>query len=234
MGWHVATTCHLRRLFIFLCIIGGTYIYVPICVHTNKDTWYRVISSLVPEVSFLQLYFLFDGPGMSFVEGIVCPHASQTCCDIFSKNNLINLIFLYHTTATLLMILKPPLSTVLTVKPNKQIEKYQLVLGINFFNKNQAQKAVLEHCIWLFHLVKNKNELFNMSLQNSKKKSFIRTHNSTFWLTLTKWTKTLSSLFFREQHESYLYFFTSYTQTFCRRSNNWEWLLNFFYQIAKS
>ena len=36
---------------------------------------------LVPEVSFAQFYFLFDGPGMSFVEGIVCPQASQTCCD---------------------------------------------------------------------------------------------------------------------------------------------------------
>ena len=36
---------------------------------------------LVPEVSLAQFYFLFDGPGMSFVEGIVCPQASQTCCD---------------------------------------------------------------------------------------------------------------------------------------------------------
>ena len=30
---------------------------------------------------FLQFQSLFDGPGMSFVEEIVCPHASQTCCD---------------------------------------------------------------------------------------------------------------------------------------------------------
>ena len=36
---------------------------------------------LVPEVSLAQFYFLFDGPGMSFVEGIVRPQASQTCCD---------------------------------------------------------------------------------------------------------------------------------------------------------
>ena len=79
----VATTCHLRRLFILLCIIGGTYIYVPIYVHTIKDTWYKVISLLVPEVGFSQFYFLFDWPGMSFVEGIVCPQASQTCCDSF-------------------------------------------------------------------------------------------------------------------------------------------------------
>ena len=36
---------------------------------------------LVPEVSLAQFYFLFDGHGMSFVEGIVCPQASQTCCE---------------------------------------------------------------------------------------------------------------------------------------------------------
>ena len=36
MGWHVAATCHLRKLFIFWCISGRTYIYVPICVHTIK------------------------------------------------------------------------------------------------------------------------------------------------------------------------------------------------------
>ena len=36
MGWHVAAMCHLRKLFIFLCIRGGTYIYVPIYVHTIK------------------------------------------------------------------------------------------------------------------------------------------------------------------------------------------------------
>ena len=28
-----------------------------------------------------QFYFLLDAPGMSFVQGIVCPQASQTCCD---------------------------------------------------------------------------------------------------------------------------------------------------------
>ena len=38
VGWHVVATCHLRRLFVFLCISGGTYIYVPIYVHTIKDT----------------------------------------------------------------------------------------------------------------------------------------------------------------------------------------------------
>ena len=83
MGWHVATTCHLRRLFVFLCISGGTYIYVPIYVHTIKihDILNKVISLIVSKVSLAQFYFLFDGPGMSFVEGIVCPQASQTCCD---------------------------------------------------------------------------------------------------------------------------------------------------------
>ena len=86
MGWHVATTCHLRRLFVFLCISGGTYIYVPIYVHTIKihDILNKVISLIVSKVSLAQFYFLFDGPGMSFVEGIVCPQASQTCCDNWS------------------------------------------------------------------------------------------------------------------------------------------------------
>ena len=36
VGWHVDATCHLRRPFVFLCISGGTYIYVPIYVHTIK------------------------------------------------------------------------------------------------------------------------------------------------------------------------------------------------------
>ena len=83
VGWHVATTCHPRRLFVFLCISGGTYIYVPIYVHTIKihDLLNKVISLIVSDVSLAQFYFLFDGPGMSFVGGIVCPQASQTCCD---------------------------------------------------------------------------------------------------------------------------------------------------------
>ena len=83
VGWHVATTCHLCRLFVFLCISGGTYIYVPIYVHTIKicDLLNKVISLIVSDVSLAQFNFLFDGPGMSFVEGIVCPQASQTCCD---------------------------------------------------------------------------------------------------------------------------------------------------------
>ena len=73
VGWHVATTCHPRRLFVFLCISGGTYIYVPIHVHTIEihDLLNKVISLIVSEVSLAQFYFLFDGPGMSFVEGIV-------------------------------------------------------------------------------------------------------------------------------------------------------------------
>ena len=30
---------------------------------------------------FVQFKSLADGPGMSFVRGIICPQASQTCCD---------------------------------------------------------------------------------------------------------------------------------------------------------
>ena len=37
--------------------------------------------SVLVSLNVSQFYFLPDGPGMSFVEGIVCPQASQTCCD---------------------------------------------------------------------------------------------------------------------------------------------------------
>ena len=37
--------------------------------------------SVCVSLNVSQFYFLLDGPGMSFVEGIVCPQASQTCCD---------------------------------------------------------------------------------------------------------------------------------------------------------
>ena len=53
----------------------------------------EVINSIVPEASLIlaQLYFLLDGPGVSFIAGIVCPQASQMCCDsdavyLFEKN----------------------------------------------------------------------------------------------------------------------------------------------------
>ena len=38
----------------------------------------EVISLIVPEVSLIlaQFYFLLDGPGVSFIAGIVCPQAS--------------------------------------------------------------------------------------------------------------------------------------------------------------
>ena len=47
------------------------------------DTLNEVISLVVPEVSLIlaQFYFLLDGPGVSFTAGIVCPQASQMCCD---------------------------------------------------------------------------------------------------------------------------------------------------------
>ena len=62
MGWHVAATCHLRILFIFLCIIGGTYIYVPICVHTIKiyELLNKIISLKVLEVSLILAQFLIS------------------------------------------------------------------------------------------------------------------------------------------------------------------------------
>ena len=59
VGWHVVITCHLRRLFIFSCICGGTYIYVPIYVHTIKihDLLNKVISLIVSEVSLILAQF---------------------------------------------------------------------------------------------------------------------------------------------------------------------------------
>ena len=32
-------------------------------------------------LSVFEVLFLVDGPGMSLAEGIICPQASQTCCD---------------------------------------------------------------------------------------------------------------------------------------------------------
>ena len=47
------------------------------------DILNEVISLIVPEVSLIlaQFYFLLDGPGVSFTDGIVCPQASQMCCN---------------------------------------------------------------------------------------------------------------------------------------------------------
>ena len=41
------------------------------------DILNKVISLKVPEVSLIlaQFYFLLDGPGVSFTDGIVCPQA---------------------------------------------------------------------------------------------------------------------------------------------------------------
>ena len=57
VGWHVDATCHLRIPFVFLCISGGTYIYVPIYVHTIK-IHDKVISLKVLEVSLMLARFL--------------------------------------------------------------------------------------------------------------------------------------------------------------------------------
>ena len=47
---------------------------LKVCYVSNK------VISLIVSLVFLQFEFLFDGPGVSF-GGIVCPQASQTCCD---------------------------------------------------------------------------------------------------------------------------------------------------------
>ena len=71
MGWQVAATCHLRKLFIFLCIRGGTYIYVPIFVHTIKihELLNKIISLKVLEVSLMLGQFLIPA---RWAWGVLC------------------------------------------------------------------------------------------------------------------------------------------------------------------
>ena len=54
--------------------------YTQLKIH---DILNKVISLIVPEVGLIlaQFLFLLDGPGVSFTAGIVCPQASQMCCD---------------------------------------------------------------------------------------------------------------------------------------------------------
>ena len=81
-------TWRLRATYVdysFLCALVGVRIYTcPYMCTQLKIHDIKSLVFLVPEVSLAQFYFLFDGPGMSFVEGIVCPQASQTCCDRYS------------------------------------------------------------------------------------------------------------------------------------------------------
>ena len=65
-GWYVVTTC--------------PYMCTQLKIH---DILNKVISLIVPEVSLIlaRFYFLLDGPGVSFTDGIVCPQSSQMCCD---------------------------------------------------------------------------------------------------------------------------------------------------------
>ena len=74
VGWHVAATCHLRKLFIFLCICGGTYIYVPIYVHTIKYMIYlnKVLNLVVLGISLCRRTssFCLMGPGCPLLLGL--------------------------------------------------------------------------------------------------------------------------------------------------------------------
>ena len=60
VGRYVVTTYHLRRLFIFLCICGGTYFYTYpyMCTQLKiHDILNKVISLIVPEVSLILAQF---------------------------------------------------------------------------------------------------------------------------------------------------------------------------------
>ena len=112
VGWNVATTClfmtgivwggtwRLRATYVdysYFCALVGVRIYTcPYMCTQLKIHDIKSLVFLVPEVSLAQFYFLFDGPGMSFVEGIVCPQASQTCCD---KNNSFHFHFQFQLKA---------------------------------------------------------------------------------------------------------------------------------------
>ena len=60
------------------------YTYPYLCTQLKiHDILNKVISLIAPGVSLIlaQCYFLLDGPRVSFTDGIVCPQASQMCCD---------------------------------------------------------------------------------------------------------------------------------------------------------
>ena len=56
-------------------------------MHNCLGRWNHKFNSFVSEFECLSVSkvlvsgFLVDGPGMSFVGGITCPQAPQTCCD---------------------------------------------------------------------------------------------------------------------------------------------------------
>ena len=54
-------------------------IYIK-ALHVHQKN-YEFISSIIVVLVSSKFQFLVDGPGMSFAEGIICPQASQTCCD---------------------------------------------------------------------------------------------------------------------------------------------------------
>ena len=91
-------TWRLRATYIdysYFCALVGVRIYTcPYMCTQLKIHDIKSLVFLVPEVSLAQFYFLFDGPGMSFVEGIVGPQASQTCCDRKWSNLVLLLVFL--------------------------------------------------------------------------------------------------------------------------------------------
>ena len=99
VGWYVVTTYPLRRLHIFVHLRGYVLYTCPyMCTQLKiHDILNKVISLIVPKVSLImaQFYFLLDGPGVSFTDGIVCPQASQMCCDTpNSKTTKISILLL--------------------------------------------------------------------------------------------------------------------------------------------
>ena len=59
--------------------------------HMEMNEIMSLLTCLCIVLMFVKFQFVVDGPGMSFVGGIICPQASHTCCDeqsdFFSEQN---------------------------------------------------------------------------------------------------------------------------------------------------
>ena len=137
----MAATCHLHKLFICLCIRRGTYIYVPICVHTIKihELLNKVVSFIVLEVSF------DTGTILNFwLMGLGCPLLGES-----SDRRLRRCAATATSAAKTILCLKnedqhasPPTEILLCVKNAQVNKKKQVRRKMNFHETCVYQKLV--------------------------------------------------------------------------------------------
>ena len=75
--------CTLEGVRIYTCPYVCTQLKVHGIINKNhqfNSSKYKFDRSIV--------YLLLDGPGVSFVDGIVCPQASQMCCDSYFHDTI--------------------------------------------------------------------------------------------------------------------------------------------------